>query len=363
MVLITTRKAQDMSFGDATDNVDSQGPGETSPGDVAMAELLGDNGYSCRIIPDAFLNANIVNPCSGNPGNPNFYLYPSDSAFDVGLVILSGSSGSPDVPFINPNNGIPIMIGEHVCLGDRVDRACVCYMYSHGTNSGNIVNPNGGQYMKVIVPNHPIMQGIPLDAQGRVKIMRDPYPEEGAHRPLNGKDNYEYSWPIIPAANAAPGTTVLGLLEGDTNQAVFAVNDVGGLLSNGEANKIRLVHFFVNEDGAGGARRAFNALTPLGRVLFVRAAKWAMGETLTPFQGVGIVDVTHAGSQRIRLSWQASATYNYKILGTTNLGGPADFSNWETIVQDIPGTNGVVSRTLDISAAAQAAFLRIAPMP
>ena len=35
--------------------------------------------------------------------------------------------------------------------------------------------------MKVLLPNHPIMQGIPLDAQNRVKIWRDPYPDENAH--------------------------------------------------------------------------------------------------------------------------------------------------------------------------------------
>jgi hypothetical protein len=73
--------------------------------------------------------------------------------------------------------------------------------------------------------------------------------------------------------------------------------------------------------------------------------------------------VSQVNATQIRLSWQGSADKNYKVLATTNLQGPADFSNWQTIVQDIPGTNGIISRKLDISKGPQYAFLRIAPMP
>src|SRR2546428_13283272 len=39
---------------------------------------------------------------------------------------------------------------------------------------------------------------------------------------------------------------------------------------------------------------------------------------------LGIVNVSLLDNQQIRLSWQASSQYNYKILGTTNLSGPPD---------------------------------------
>ena len=52
-------------------------------------------------------------------------------------------------------------------------------MYSAGTTSGNITDTSptpGGQYMKVTAEgkSHPILQGIPLDSQDRIKIIRDP---------------------------------------------------------------------------------------------------------------------------------------------------------------------------------------------
>jgi len=66
---------------------------------------------------------------------------------------------------------------------------------------------------------------------------------------------------------------------------------------------------------------------------------------------------------QIRLEWDGLATRNYKILGTQNLLGPPDFSNWQTVAQDIPGTNGTVSATFDVSHAVQYAFLRVMPVP
>lgn len=356
IVLITTRKSQDISFAN-TDNYDIKGPGCASPGDVAMSELLGDNGYSSRVIPDAFLNTAISNPYTGSAGDPDFYLYPGDPTFNVSLVILSGSSGSADVPFIDPTNGVPIMIGEHSCISDR-SILCSCYMYSNGNSSANLVNPSAGQYMKVLQPHHPILEGIPLDAQGRIKIFRDAYPEENAHVPTGGKPNYEYSWTTQFTSNAAPGTTVLGVLDSNQDRAVFGVNDVGGMLSNGGNNTIRLVHFFVNEDGSGGSRRMFNALTVWGRILFVRTAKWAMGETVAPYQGFNIIDVGQVAPGQIKLRWQGSHDKNYRIDGTT------DFVNWQPIVDSIPGgVDGVVSRTLNIASGPSGLFMRVAAIP
>jgi hypothetical protein len=237
--------------------------------------------------------------------------------------------------------------------------------------------------MKVLQANHPIMQGIPLDALGRVKIFRDKYPEENAHVPPTGKPNYEYSWTTIPDNDAAPGTTVIGILDPnttpyangnwpcdncDTNlplaksgqRAVLAVNDVGGILGDGSVNEVRLVHWIVNEDGSGGARRMFNALTDIGRVIFIRTVKWSLGQPLTPYQPLNI-KVSALSNTSIQLSWNASADKFYKIRGTADITTPS--FNWETLAQDIPGINGTIQKTLDISAAPQVAFLTVAAVP
>jgi len=363
-ILILTRDHQDISMtgydGDLCDMLNYRGAGQMTQGDAAMSELLGDYGYSVRTIICSQLRADVINSVLGTPGDPDFYLHAANPDFDVSLVILWGSPAGALAPPI-ATNGVPVMCGEHTTLSDRARQGSL-FMYNNGSESGDAYGPAAGQYMKVLAPNHPVMQGIPLDAQGRVKIIRDAYAEENAHVPLTGYPNWAYCYAVQNVANAAPATTVLGVLDTDTNKSCFAVCDVGGLLSNGELATVRLVHFFVCEGGGNESRRCFNALSDLGRVIFVRAAKWAMGETLQPYKSLGIIDVTQAGPLKIKLSWQASADKSYKILGTANLFGPADFSNWETI-QDMPGTSGVISRTLDISKAAQVAFLRVQQVP
>ena len=158
------------------------------------------------------------------------------------------------------------------------------------------------------------------------------------------------------------------MLDEDPNRACFAVNDIGGLLADNltlgfaETNQIRLVHMFVNEEGNNSPRRDFNCLTDIGREIWLRAAKWAMGETLEPYQGLGLIDVSLVGPNRIQISWQGYANKNYKIIGIADLQKANDITQWQTVVQDIPGTNGLVSRRLDISRGAQYAFLRVAPM-
>jgi len=371
-ICIITRFEQDLSWngedGDPNDGFDYKGVGQCSPGDVAMAELLADYGYSPRVTISREVFAGAVNPYTLMPADPDGYLHPLNPDFDVALVIQSGSGSSSYAAPI-ASNGVPVMSGEHVCLSDRAKPGSI-FMYKNGGDSNDDYGPpNGGdasQYMLVLHPEHPIMQGIPLDALGRVKVIRDPYPEENAHVPPTGHPNWEYDYPIQLVANAAPATTVLGVVANHPDHACFAVADVGGLLSNGQANTARLVHYFVCEGGSSDTRRCFNALSDLGRVIFVRAAKWAMGETLQPYKSLGKIDVSVVGSQMIKLSWQGSADKSYKILGTANPGGPADFSNWETVAQDIAGTNavgGVISCRLDMSAAAQVAFFRVTQVP
>ena len=389
MILITTRKAQDLTWG-VTDAANIMGPGQVAPGDVLMGVVLGDYGYSSRLILEAELNPTQVNPLLSTPGDQSFYLFASNPDFNAILVINSGTSGSADIGAPNTNN-VPIIMGEHSCISDVVRPSHnSLYMYS-GAGSDDVKNDEpaqGGtnQYMKVLLPNHPIMQGIPLDAQGMVKIFRDPFQEEGgipggagpvgAHTPTGGKRNYEYAWTTINASQAAPGTQVIGVLGGYPERACFATADIGAQLASTTNDPDhpwqiqfhdnlahqRLVHWFINDQGSGGSRRCFNSLTDIGRVIFIRTVKWALGETLTPYQGVGLIRVSKAGSQQIQLEWEGAANTHYKILGTRNLSGPSDLSNWQTVAQDIAVVNGTASVKFDVTGDVQYAFLRVAAM-
>lgn len=389
MILITTRLEQDLTWGTA-DSGNIMGPGQASPGDVAMGALLGDHGYSSRLLLDAELNPAKTNAFTTLPGDQEFYLFPANPDFNATLVINSGTSGSANIGAPN-TNGIPIMMGEHSCIGNvfRPSQNSL-YMYAGG-GSDDVKNDEpaqGGsnQHMKVLLPNHPIMQGIPLDAQGMVKIFRDPYPEEGgipggvgpvgAHTPPGGKKNYEYAWTAINASLAAPGTMVIGVLPPPFDgRACFATADVGAQLADiattdpahpwltfyGDSiAHQRLVHWFINDQGSGGSRRCFEALTDIGRVIFIRTVKWALGETLTPYVPLNI-NVSQLSPTSLQLSWNASADKNYKILGSANVTTP--LFNWETLKQDIPGVNGTIQKTLNIAAAPPAAFFRVAAVP
>ncbi len=350
VIVIATRAPQDTAFGSEFVS-DEKGPGMVAPGDVAMGTLLSDHGYTFRLLLDRLLG-----PAAATIGqDPANFLNPVNTNFAPRLIIMSGSSSSADTP--PPPPGVPLMMGEHVCLGNNAARQGSIYLYK-GTAS-NDPNESGQatKYMKVIGLNHPIMQGIPLDSQGRVKIWREPYPEEESQVPATGKRNFEYRWCAQAVADAAPGTTVLGVLDGANDRAVFAVADIGGLNANDQVNSNRFVHMFLNENGSGGSRRVFHALTETGRLLFLRAAKWAMGETLPPYQPIRIIEVIPAGAQAVKLSWPASARENYKIQAST------DFTSWQTVVEDVRGRDGFVSSTLDIKAGPQTAFLRVGRVP
>jgi hypothetical protein len=389
VVLITTRTAVDafwrqQSSSSLWDGDDAAGPGEFSPGDAQMGELLEDYGYTVRMLPERALWWSTVD-WLGNPSWPLTYYQggggPSSSTSNVlwsaMLVIMSGSGSSADMAPPNTNS-IPIITGEHTTLGDATTAPAShaeLFFYAN-KKSGNITLTGGngisgspGLYMKVWATNHAIMQGIPLDAQNRVKIFRDPYPEETLHNAVGGKSNYEISWTAVDtsagASVAAPGLTVIGTLDDPyTNQVVFAVIDSGGGLSPDTSDPSspwsgyttspsRLVQFFVNEGGSGNSRRAFNALTAWGRILFVRTCKWAMGETLAPYQGFKIIDLGQISPGRIKLTWQDPLQHNYRLEGTT------DFIHWLPIVDSI--TNQ--SRTLDVSGAPAQLFMRVAALP
>jgi hypothetical protein len=349
--MITTRKNVDTAYGN--DRAEMRGPGMTTPGDVEMATLLGNHGYSSRLIVEVLLG-------TANPLNErDLLLHPTDTNFNVSLVIVSGSSGSADVPEPPIAEGIPVMMGEHVTLGNNSARLGSIYMYNGtaSTDPNESSTPPATKYMKVITPDHPIMQGIPLDSESRVKIFRDQYPTEEQNVPPGGRRNYEYRWCTQTVADAAPGTTVLGVLDEDPTRSCLAVVEAGDILANDTLASARLVHMFTNENGSGGSRRVFLALTDLGRIIFVRAAKWAMGETLEPYSSFQITQIQPAGPQDIMLSWQASASRNYKIQAST------DFRNWQTVVEDLAGVDGMLSRTLGIASAPQNLFFRVAATP
>jgi hypothetical protein len=332
VILISTRKNM------CTDDFEIKGPGMTAPGDVAMGATLGDYGYSSRLIQDTLLN------------DANYYTVTDDN-FKIDLVIWSGSSASADVPM--PPGGIPLMMGEHVTLGNRTDRPGSIFMYNGTQSSDPNESTGASKYMKIINPNHPIVAGIPTDSQGRVKIFREAYPDEEAHVPETGKRNFEYRWCTQVIADKAEGTTVIGVLDGAEDRSVLAVVDVDGKLANDQSATARMVHMFTNENGSGGSRRVFLALTELGKAIFVRSAKWAMGEELTPFQSFKILEVKREGGQQISLKWESSPKGSYKIQAATN------FENWQTVVDDIPGADQAIRSTLDIAAGPQALYLRV----
>ena len=88
IVMITTRKQVDTGYG--VERTEMRGPGMTSPGDVAMGILLGNHGYASRLIIETLL-------ASANPLNErDSLLQPVDPNFNIGLVIISGSSASAD---------------------------------------------------------------------------------------------------------------------------------------------------------------------------------------------------------------------------------------------------------------------------
>jgi hypothetical protein len=357
-----------------------------------MGILLQDNGYTTRIVPEKVLSYSAQTGGAtvdwlGTEVDPNGYYNggtgPSGGGsspnllYSAMLVIISGSGSSADMPPPN-TNGIPIIMGEHSCLGDNTTGVprdhSELFLYGNKSSANLALGNNPGLFMKVLDPEHPIMKGIPLDAEGRVKIFRSPYPEENLRSTSTAKPNYEISWTAVDCSAGksvpAPGLKLLGALASNTNQVVFAVMDAGAALADtsdtgspwfgATTAPSRLVQLFVNEGGSGNTRRAFNALTDIGRVIFVRTCKWAMGENLAPYKGVGIIDVSVVSPKRIKLAWEGAATLNYKILATDDLG---DANSWRTVVQDIPGANGTVSRTLDIANSPQYAFMRVAPMP
>jgi hypothetical protein len=185
VIVISTRRDQDLLLGGG-EVLNQKGPGNTAPGDTAMATLLEDYGYVARVLPDSEIKDNWATYA------------PTDPNFNIALLICSGSGASSDTPPA-PSSDIPVIMGEHVDLGSDPSKPGSIFMYQ-GTASNDPNETTGGigatKYMKVVNPTHPIMQGIPLDAQGCVRIFRDKYPEETAHLPSGGspKANYEYRW-------------------------------------------------------------------------------------------------------------------------------------------------------------------------
>src|SRR5205085_10932734 len=108
---------------------DNRGSGY-SPGDSAMCELLQDNGYSTKLLPDKALNSVAFGGGTcldvfGAPNDPSrYYNGFSGPANPAGynelltpmLVVISGSGSSADVAPPN-TNGIPIVCGENAVLG------------------------------------------------------------------------------------------------------------------------------------------------------------------------------------------------------------------------------------------------------
>jgi len=253
------------------------GEGPTA-GDMAMVILLQNAGYRGKLVPDVNLPDSIADlEARGDT---------------LELVILSGSSSSGDVQAVPA--GVAAMMGEHVTLQNSSRTGYIPFYTDNGQSADSnrwSQDASKTQYIKIVNTTHPITQGIQTDANGMVKILRDPYPTEDAYcRPDPAVDsttpykkNYEFAWPQEPISAAAPGLTVLAVNPFDESLAVFAVLDKGATMANGQAASARYVHIFVNDNGSGGTRRRFIALNETGRLLFVRAAQWALGDPLSSF--------------------------------------------------------------------------------
>lgn len=274
-VSITTRYA-----GEYTADGNTQGP---APGDIAMQILLQDNGFSARVVPDQ-----------------SFYDLLSDLWIDtdtgeehaVDLAILSGSSGSGDVPSTQTlfDKGIGIMMGEHVCLAQE-DKPGSIKMYEGTSAAHKDLRNFDIRKIQIVNKDHPITKGIETDADGFVQVFRDPYPAEGVFsawfntspKQIVAKDGlYENRVALGLETAAAPGTVILAKIPvefapSEGMVVCLAVVDKGGKLADGTASPSRLVHWISNEEGSGGPHRNFLALNSVGRTLFVRACRWAAG--------------------------------------------------------------------------------------
>jgi hypothetical protein len=409
-IIVTTRAANDGHFflqsSSSIDDMDDNRGSGTSPGDVAMCELLQDNGYSTKLLPDKALNY-YANPFAAQAPCLNVYGVANDPSvywdgnkgpagqgtynelLSAMLVVISGSGSSSDA--IQPNtNGVPIVCGESAILGSSDLGIPNCkgelFMYTHKTsNNYTSANPtNGDLYMKVLLPNHPIMQGIPLVSipgdtnLSYVQILRSPYPNENSHvLTPGGLPNYQvstcYADIAAGASVPAPGLQILGVLASHTNYSIFAVMEAGGVLGDTTQDPLspwlnytnapaRMVHFFVNEQGSGNTRRSFNALSVWGRILFVRCCQWAMSENLAPFQGLGVIKISQLSPATIKLSWTGSSQNNYRVYGSTDVTAP--LSQWVPVADSIvPDGSGNAATTLSIASAPQAVFMQVATLP
>jgi hypothetical protein len=116
VIMISTRSPQDTAFG--TEYVTQEvGPAMCSPGDIAMASLLNDNGYSSRVVLDKLLGP--AGALAGFPAADTF-LFPANPDLAISLFVVSGSGASADTP--PPPVAIPILMGEHVTLGNNPAR-------------------------------------------------------------------------------------------------------------------------------------------------------------------------------------------------------------------------------------------------
>ncbi|MBM3832622.1 MAG: hypothetical protein FJ403_04995 [Verrucomicrobia bacterium] len=83
-----------------------------------------------------------------------------------------------------------------------------------------------------------------------------------------------------------------------------------------------------------------------------------MGEEVQRYKTIRISEAKPAGPQTVKVSWEGSAKQNYKTLASTHL------TMWQTVVDDVGGADGIVSRNLDFSlAGTQPLFLRVGSIP
>jgi hypothetical protein len=200
---------------------------------------------------------------------PNFF---QDNGYE--LIWVTGTCWSSIAPPLK-NVPIPVIQGEHVCLGSRSSKIGSIFMFD-GEQSGD----------------HNGVDKIVLTAEGKAHPIMADFPDEIAvfgDGPNGPPQDPGQAWNGLHdvVANAAEGTKVLAVWADNPEQAAVAVIEKDAKLADGTPAPARRVMVFFN----GGQVRPINEaelppvwvisgeyFTAEGKELLRRCVRWALGE-------------------------------------------------------------------------------------
>ncbi|MEW6235456.1 MAG: hypothetical protein AB1656_08735 [Candidatus Omnitrophota bacterium] len=245
-------------------------------------------GFFAILMPDYVTQSVMNGGDKGNLGyetyiNPGDYMFEQntdphnflkDNGFD--LVYITGTCWSSTAPPVK-NSGVPIIQGEHSCLGQRNKIGSLGMFFGERSNDHSgcdtLVLTDAGKA-------HPLMSGLPAE----IKIFGNgPSPDPPA--------NPGSVWAGISnhIDDAAPGTKVLAVWQDAPEQAAITVVDEGGELADGSKAKARMLMMFWTGSvrPSNGAElppiwtNVIDYLTDDGKNLNLRCVLWALGEDPT----------------------------------------------------------------------------------